>query len=516
MNQRRFRSFDHFSCGPQWASNDADCHSQRSKNRFSFPKCTTTQKTNESTTRSTPNSAASLCSFTGLGFPTKMAAQNQPSSKYKLYLSLFFLSWFLIVFLWYPAQKKATFQLSNPIDGQEPTMDPPNCDLGALVYVYELPEKFNVGLLRDCRNLSVYTDMCPHVANRGLGQPLPRMGSPSWYATHQFIAELIFHARVERHPRRTWEPGEATLFYVPFYGGLHASSKFREPDLRSRDALAVEMAEYLSQQPAWQRFQGRDHFLALGRTAWDFMRSEKGKDFGANRLLMLPRVMNTSVLTVERHPWEGTNQHGIPYASYFHPSTLDEMLTWQEKMRRSHRPHLFSFVGATRTGVEKAEVRNQIVKQCAESTRCNPLRCARGASECHDPVRVLGVMSQTSFCMQPPGDSFTRRSVFDSVLAGCIPVFFSPHTAYTQYEWYLPADRRDYSVYIPEEKAGRIEEELLKIPSDEVARMRNNVIDLIPAVTYAHPNATGTGFRDAVDVALEQLLKHVRSKLQLV
>ena len=61
------------------------------------------------------------------------------------------------------------------------------------------------------------------------------------------------------------------------------------------------------------------------------------------------------------------------------------------------------------------------------------------------------MMSQSQFCLQAPGDSLTRKSTFDSVLAGCIPVFFSPHTVYTQYEWFFPAgDVSEYSVYIDE------------------------------------------------------------------
>ncbi|KAI3935410.1 hypothetical protein MKW98_027550 [Papaver atlanticum] len=406
-----------------------------------------------------------------------------------------------------------------------------SCDGSLSVYVYDLPDKFNYGLLQDCQHLNVYTDMCPHVANNGLGQPLLHMeddggfgsdnmndedGSTfSWFATHQFIAEMIFHARIVNHPCRTWEPSEnsATLFYVPFYGGLHASSKFRESDLAKRDELAVELVEYLNQQSWWQRNQGRDHFLALGRTAWDFMRTDSGPDFGANSLLKLPHVKNMSVLTVERHPWQSTNQHGIPYPSYFHPSTSDEMLTWQNKMRSMDRPHLFSFVGAPRTGVEKAAIRDEILRQCSESSYCKMLKCGRvGASKCHNPKEVLKVMRVSRFCMQAPGDSFTRRSTFDSILAGCIPVFFSPHTAYTQYEWYLPKDPNEYSVYIPEKKWKQIEEELMKIPKAKVEKMRSAVIEMIPRITYIHPNATSgkdKNYPDAVDIALDQLSKHV-------
>ncbi|KAG5254825.1 xyloglucan galactosyltransferase KATAMARI [Salix suchowensis] len=380
------------------------------------------------------------------------------------------------------------------------------CEGGMSVYLYDMPAEFNKGLLKDCSHLNTYTDMCPHVANSGLGQPLSYMVASAvattWFATHQFIAEMIFHARMENHPCRTFDPINAKLFYVPFYGGLDASGKFHSANLTERDELAVRLADYLRSKPWWERHHGKDHFLVLGRTAWDFLR--RNNEFG-NSLLSLPDVQNMSVLTVERNPWDLVhNQHGIPYPSYFHPYTSHQMMTWQNRMRQSSRPHLFSFIGGPRKGVEKAAVRDELIKQCSESGRCNLLRCGKGPSKCHDPIEVLKVMSRSQFCLQAPGDSFTRRSTFDSVLAGCIP-----------YEWFFPAgDVSAYSVYIDEnvlkmgngtERVVSIEEELLKIEREKVERMRRTVINLMPRLTYAHPNATDSGFQDAVDVALEAL-----------
>ena len=40
------------------------------------------------------------------------------------------------------------------------------------------------------------------------------------------------------------------------------------------------------------------------------------------------------------------------------------------------------------------------------------------------------------FISQPPGDMPTRKSVFDTVLLGCIPVFFNPLTAIHMYPWH--------------------------------------------------------------------------------
>ncbi|XP_030470329.1 probable xyloglucan galactosyltransferase GT17 [Syzygium oleosum] len=459
---------------------------------------------------------------------------DQTSSKLKpaLFLSSFFALWFLLLYF--------RFDLLRPDTARRPPAatnltlgvadDPPDgsaCRSRAAVYVHSLPPRFNSDLLLRCRSLNMYTDMCPHVSNRGLGRPIPSVagigggGGGSWFATNQFIAEMIFHARLENHPCRVRDPALANLFYVPFYAGLHVSSMFRERSLPARDALAVDLAEHVQSLPTWQRRGGHDHFLVLGRTAWDFLRlSNRGPDFGANSLLDLPAVRNMSVLTVERQPWTGSNQHGIPYPSYFHPATSAEMLAWHKHVSESDRPHLFSFIGGPRRGPGMAAIRDELIRQCNESARCELVVCKPASpAACHDPGRVLSIMAASRFCLQAPGDSFTRRSVFDAVLAGCVPVFFSPHTAYTQYRWYLPAEPREYSVFVDagegeEPLEVEIEKVLAEIPPEEVERMRRRVVELIPRITYAHPNATALGFRDAVDVAVDALLEHMGSKLE--
>ncbi|KAL3752631.1 hypothetical protein ACJRO7_000094 [Eucalyptus globulus] len=459
--------------------------------------------------------------------PKDQASKLKPA----LFLISFFAFWLLLLYFRFdPRRPDAAIRGPPAINltlddvAGTPPDAPAACRSRAAVYVHSLPSKFNSDLLLRCRSLNIYTDMCPYVSNRGLGRPIPPVsgvgGGGSWFATHQFIAEMIFHARLENHPCRVSDPARANLFYVPFYAGLYASSMFRELSLPARDALAVDLAEHVQSLPAWRRRGGRDHFLVLGRTAWDFLRlSNQGPDFGANSLLDLPAVRNMSVLTVERQPWTGSNQHGIPYPSYFHPSTSAEMQAWRQHVTDSDRPHLFSFIGGPRKGPGKAAIREDLIRQCGESARCELVVCQPSSpAACHEPARVLGVMAASRFCLQAPGDSFTRRSAFDAVLAGCVPVFFSPHTAYTQYRWYLPAgDPGEYSVLIDVgEGATRlgveIEEVLAAIPAEKAAAMRRRVIGMIPEITYAHPNATELGFRDAVDVALDALLEHVENQ----
>ena len=111
----------------------------------------------------------------------------------------------------------------------------------------------------------------------------------------------------------------------------------------------------------------------------------------------------------------------------------------------------------------------------------------------------------------------TRRSAFDAIMAGCVPVFFHPDSAYTQYRWHLPAAHETYSVLIPEAdvRAGNvsIEETLRRIPPDVAERMTETVIGLIPRLVYADPRSRLETLRDAVDVTVAAIIERV-SKLR--
>jgi len=368
--------------------------------------------------------------------------------------------------------------------------------------------------------------MCPHIANSGLGQPLLQLGEElvgpeteaeaagsSWFATNQFMAEVIFHERMRRYRCLTRHPSKATAFYVPFYAGFDMSTHTRDHNVMARDRAGIELVEFLRSKTQWKKRGGRDHFMVMGRIAWDFVREQESPNAWGNKLLLLPEVKNMSSLVIEAHPWH-KNQHAIPYPSYFHPRRRSEIERWQKRMKSKRRQILFSFAGAPRPGLDKASIRGHIFKQCSSSPRCKTLRCQQGPSICHNPDEVMRLFTDSVFCLQPQGDSFTRRSIFDSMLAGCIPVFFTEHSAYTQYKWHLPQNRSSYSVYIPEESvqgAGNlsIERHLLSLSGDHVKNMQREVIGLIPSLTYADPRDSNVDYTDSFNLALEGLLKKI-------
>ena len=194
---------------------------------------------------------------------------------------------------------------------------------GHYVYMYDLPSNFNDDLLGNCSSFHKWVDMCPAFTNEGAGElsslpactPAPpenqSMSSPddnlcspghpnasdvtllprgSWFETDQFSLEVIFHARMKQYSCLTDNPAKATIFFIPNYANLAIFRSLYEADVEERDRPARELVTWLEAQPSWHRWQGRDHFMVLGRVVWDFVREIEPTEWG------------TSLLRFDAHP----------------------------------------------------------------------------------------------------------------------------------------------------------------------------------------------------------------------
>ena len=183
-------------------------------------------------------------------------------------------------------------------------------------------------------------------------------------------------------------------------------------------------------------------------------------------------------------------------------------------MKRNRQQYLFSFVGLDRPKDEDS-IRGKMMNQCrASRDKCRLLDYAFDKKNSCKMINVMQMFQNSSFCLQPTGDSFTRRSTFDSILAGCIPVFFHPVSAYRQYLWHLPKEHTKYSVFIPmnyiKEGIVSIEKVLLGIPEQRMLAMREEVISLIPKIIYANPSSKLETIEDAFDISIREVLQRVK------
>ncbi|ANM62140.1 Exostosin family protein [Arabidopsis thaliana] len=396
--------------------------------------------------------------------------------------------------------------------------------LGRYIYIHNLPSRFNLEIIKDCKSITRPKDkisMCKYLDNSGFG---PLIGgkssdySPSWYATNQFMLEVIFHEKMKSYECLTRNSSLASAIYVPYYAGLDFRRHLRRRNVAARDAAGKELVKWLKKQPQWKDMSGKNHFLVTGRISRDFRRNSGSRSAWGTNFMLLSESLNLTFLSIERS-LTSHNEFAIPYPTYFHPTSTPEILQWQEKIRLTNRTVLFSFAGAQRPSRnQNGVVRTEVIKQCKSSSKtCRFLDCDVNANSCDDPISLMKLFESSTFCLQPPGDSLTRKSVFDSILAGCIPVFFNQGSAYKQYLWHIPKNSSKYSVYITvkELRTGgknKIEEILRGIPNERVVGMRENVIRLIPKIVYAKPNRNkpdGEILEDSFDVAVKGVLERI-------
>lgn len=65
----------------------------------------------------------------------------------------------------------------------------------------------------------------------------------------------------------------------------------------------------------------------------------------------------------------------------------------------------------------------------------------------HTVTKMDDLLMSSVFCFNPPGDTPTRKGLFDSLLAGCIPVIFD-ESSLSMYHWHIPKPH-ELSVYMP-------------------------------------------------------------------
>ncbi|KDP25448.1 hypothetical protein JCGZ_20604 [Jatropha curcas] len=386
--------------------------------------------------------------------------------------------------------------------------NPALCD-GRGIYVYDLPSKFNKDLLGQCGDMIPWIDLCKYFNNEAFGEPIAKLGT-GWYDTHQYSLEPIFHARILKHTCRVYNENEAKLFYVPYYGGLDILRwHFKNVSNDVKDILALELIKWLQSRKTWVQNSGKDHVFVLGKVSWDFRR--KIDSSWGTRFLHLEQMQNPIKLLIERQPWE-LNDIGIPHPTYFHPRSDDDIVAWQLKVIRAIRKKLVSFAGAARPE-QPESIRSILINQCTTTDdKCKFLNCRSGG--CDQPETITELFEESEFCLQPPGDSPTRKSLFDSLVSGCIPVLFDPFTAYYQYPWHLPEEHDKYSVFINQEEVRQMKvnvvERLMNVSVKEREDIRRYIVyELLPRIVYGDSNSQLEKFQDAFSITVNNLLERV-------
>jgi len=180
------------------------------------------------------------------------------------------------------------------------------------------------------------------------------------------------------------------------------------------------------------------------------------------------------------------------------------------------------FIGSAK---QRERDRNIIVSQCKQ----RPGVCAvMDTSQSHGINRLRNsvlpsnailemneMLNSAIFCINPPGDTPTRKGLFDSLLAGCIPVI-TDDDSLDMYTWHLK-NYKDVSVVVnPQDmRWGKIHaiDFLASMSEAEIRRKQDAIRQLAFSLQYsAAPSKDRHSRPDAFDVAMINMLKEEKSE----
>jgi hypothetical protein len=316
--------------------------------------------------------------------------------------------------------------------------------------------------------------------NYGAGPEVPGAGRFGFFATWQFALFKLMHERLLRDPRRTLHPEEATTFFVPYDFGLDACFRPDNGKMRKINCpLAEKVSQRLYHSPYFNASFGLNHVLIVS------VNQNMNYFLGASNCqrFLSHTCYNCTKLAIDEYSWlhsvnrveaalgkRGDYWHAIPFPSNIHyvPQKMQAPYPWQQEFTK--KTILVSYTGSLSSfNPVSSRLRKQIGFYCekyrnmtqiinglliCETTKYASPQTRAGSTTvaAPSPSDNLPLYCRSIFCFQPPGDMPTRKSVFDSILCGCIPVFFNLLTGPLMYEWHWDMDTwANASVYINHE-----------------------------------------------------------------
>ena len=341
------------------------------------------------------------------------------------------------------------------------------------------------------------------------------------FQTWQFSLYRNTMARLRTSKYRTFDPHEASSFIVPFDLGVHSYIDHNNglPRLASPHGwMAQSLLKAASKDKSlfWKN-KGHDHFVFLSITAYQMV------GIGVKTFFM-QICQNCTTITIETSPTKTaikgrTRKHwyAAPYPSSFHWYEGIKRLPWEED---GPRPLLALFIGSLKTSQPNSNtLRRLLFSQCIEP-ECKWVHTAHSCTGVISMTDAMRSLRKAVFCPAPTGDSITRKSIFDSLIAGCIPVLFS-RASLSQYMWHVSEDEMDkISVYIPLhdivfENKNFID--ILKgLTPEQVAEKQRAIREIAPKLQYSVvPPHIGNGslgqtwhppFVDAQEIIIQRIL----------
>jgi hypothetical protein len=187
------------------------------------------------------------------------------------------------------------------------------------------------------------------------------------------------------------------------------------------------------------KHHGHNHFVFFSITVYQMV------GIGV-KVFFMSICQNCTAITIETSPTytaiSGRSRkywYAAPYPSSYHWWEGIKTLPWDISGQEENARDIFSlFLGSVKTSNTNSNLlRRTLNHQCEHDNKvCQWHQTAHACNGVVNSTSQMLLFRRAIFCPAPPGDSITRKSIFDALLAGCIPVIFAKGSM-SQYLWYF-------------------------------------------------------------------------------
>lgn len=349
----------------------------------------------------------------------------------------------------------------------------------------------------------------------------------------------MYH-RLLHHRCRVRNPKDATAFFIPYddvadstgYYGMppakqsaatgHLATSYHPTEAASTEGNHCRAGRDLynaiaSATPGsthyLERHGGRDHFMVHSRVSHfdECYHFEELRPFFDHVIqLDIERLSsNSAKMSGAPVPMALPPRHDVPYPSYFHADLYGTTAPppWQRATRRP----MLAMHSAGEHG-DSVKLRHVLTDACKANVLCNFLPIPEEYRD-FPPVQLFSSLAKAMlgarYCLQPPGDTPSRKAMVDSVLLGCIPVLFSRRQT-TLWPWHWRAAKVSVVLDGDAVEKGTLDvfDELARIPASREGAMRQALQAVAYGMQYNLRDVPGV--HDAFDVIMERLAQVMR------
>jgi hypothetical protein len=401
--------------------------------------------------------------------------------------------------------------------------------------MYNISSQFNLDIVK-CLRMKDPNERCYTLSECGFGGHLDEsaMGGSvgddglSVHHTWQFSLERIIHQKLLWSPHRVHDPKLADIIYVPYYAAMDCIC--HSQDRRKIKARIQSLEELLEDENATTA--GLPKMMTLG------MIEHEHKTLSCP-LLAYSAFQRFLFIGLEQESNKGYWEHKFglrsdlitaPYPSYGHLNSLTRNPAYLSKIHLHPRAVFMFLAASTRRSnefraaiLDQFEGDNKTSMSYEAYSRSRKLPIGQEipqmwlkTPECYGKHHeyTLPWMYRSVFCLQPPGDSATRKSYYDAIISGCIPVIFHDEQTIS-YPFEDKFRLKDYTVilerHIVSGSSRTILQHLRLIKTVRIRELQDNLRKVVPSLQYDFPIVHQAQHKDALKMILDEVGQQIQS-----